>query len=74
MNTYIVQIGHEFMAKIFSQKNIYWVKPENTKLAGNWFNKGGNDRQRNRSKTFEGIAKAIAEQWGAFLLNIWQTQ
>lgn len=31
MNTYIVQIGHEFMAKIFSQKNIYWVKPENTK-------------------------------------------
>jgi len=46
------------------------VKPENTKLAGNWFNKGGNDRQRNRSKTFEGIAKAIAEQWGAFLLNV----
>jgi len=28
------------------------VKPENTKLAGNWFNKGGKDRQKNRSKTF----------------------
>ena len=37
---------------------------ENTKVAGNWFNTGGNDRQRNRSKTFPGIAKAMAEQWG----------
>ena len=36
---------------------------ESTKVAGNWFNKGGNDRQMNRSKTFEGIAKAIAHQW-----------
>ncbi len=36
---------------------------ESTKIPGNWFNKGGNDRQRNRSKTFPGIAKAIAEQW-----------
>ena len=32
--------------------------------AGNWFNKGGKDRQRNRSKTFSGIAKAMADQWG----------
>jgi hypothetical protein len=41
------------------------VEPiENTKLAGNWFNKGGKDRQVNRSKTFSGIAKAMAEQWG----------
>ena len=31
--------------------------------AGNWFNKGGKDRQRNRSKTFSGIAKAMADQW-----------
>lgn len=37
---------------------------ESTKVAGNWFNKGGKDRQRNRSKTFEGIAQAMAEQWG----------
>ena len=37
---------------------------ESTKIAGNWFNKGGKDRQRNRSKTFQGIAKAMAEQWG----------
>ena len=31
--------------------------------AGNWFNKGGKDRQINRSKTFPGIAKAMADQW-----------
>ena len=36
---------------------------ESTKVAGNWFNKGGNDRQMNRAKTFKGIAKAMAEQW-----------
>ena len=36
---------------------------ESTKIAGNWFNKGGKDRQKNRAKTFPGIAKAMAEQW-----------
>ena len=36
---------------------------ESTKVAGNWFNKGGKDRQKNRSKTFSGIAKAMAFQW-----------
>jgi len=29
-----------------------------------WYSKGGRDRQKNRSKTFPGIAKAMAEQWG----------
>jgi hypothetical protein len=38
---------------------------ESTKLAGNWFNKGGIDRQKNRSKTFQGIADAMADQWGS---------
>ena len=32
--------------------------------AHTWFSKGGKDRQKNRSKTFPGIAKAMAEQWG----------
>ena len=36
---------------------------QSTKVAGNWFNKGGKERQKNRSKTFPGIAKAMAEQW-----------
>ncbi len=39
-------------------------KPQSTMIAGNWYNKGGKDRQKNRSKTFKGIAKAIATQWG----------
>lgn len=48
-------------------------KPDNLKLfglingkkVGNWTEciKGG-DRAKNRSKTFEGIANAMAEQWG----------
>ena len=38
---------------------------QSTKIAGNWFNRGGKDRQRNRAKTFPEIAKAMAEQWGA---------
>jgi len=32
--------------------------------AHTWFSKGGKDRQRNRAKTFPGIAKAMATQWG----------
>lgn len=36
---------------------------ESTKIAGNWFNKGGKERQKNRSKTFKGIADAMANQW-----------
>jgi hypothetical protein len=32
--------------------------------AGTWFMKGGKDRQKNRSKTFPGIATAMAKQWG----------
>ena len=37
---------------------------ESSKVAGNWFNKGGKNRQKNRAKTFPGIAKAMAEQYG----------
>jgi hypothetical protein len=41
------------------------VKPEaNCHEAGTWFMKGGKERQKNRSKTFPGIARAMAEQWG----------
>lgn len=43
---------------------------ESTKIAGNWYNKGGKERQKNRSKTFEGIAKAMAEQWGSYIENL----
>ncbi len=42
---------------------------QSSKVAGNWFNKGGKDRQKNRAKTFPGIAEAMAEQWGDYILK-----
>lgn len=63
----------------YTKKTCLWVKNlpplrpskpierahcQSTKIAGNWFNKGGKDRQKNRAKTFPGIAKAMAAQWG----------
>ena len=66
------QFGHPY-----SKKTCLWLKGlpplkptrvlkkyQSTKIAGNWFNKGGKDRQKNRSKFWTGIAKAMAEQWG----------
>lgn len=38
---------------------------QSSKVPGNWFNKGGKDRQKNRAKTFQGIADAMADQWGS---------
>jgi hypothetical protein len=43
---------------------MYVQTQESTKVVGNWFNAGGKDRQKNRAKTFEGIANAMANQWG----------
>lgn len=37
---------------------------QSSKVA-DWFNKAGKDRQKNRAKTFSGIAQAMAEQWGS---------
>jgi len=37
---------------------------QSTKIPGNWFNKGGKDRQKERARTFQGIADAMADQWG----------
>jgi len=61
----------------FKKKTCLWLKnlpplqptniisnPEST-VTAKWYNKGGKDRQKNRSKTFIGIAKAIANQWGS---------
>ena len=46
------------------QSTIVLEHAQSTKIPGNWFNKGGKDRQKNRAKTFQGIADAMAEQWG----------
>jgi hypothetical protein len=66
------QYGHPFQ-----KRTCLWIKglpnliPTNiveerqsTKIPGNWFNKGGKDRQKERARTFEGIADAMADQWG----------
>ena len=37
---------------------------QSSKVPGNWFTKGGKERQQNRAKTFPGIAAAMAAQWG----------
>lgn len=66
------EFGHPYKKKTrLWLKGLPKLKPtnivevsESTKIAGNWFNKGGKERQKNRSKTFEGIALAMAEQWG----------
>ena len=69
------QFGHPYQKKtclwIKNLPNLKYTevldKPESTKVVGNWFNKGGKDRQKNRSKTFEGIATAIATQYTEYL-------
>ncbi|MDX9826612.1 MAG: DNA cytosine methyltransferase [Spirochaetia bacterium] len=66
------QFGHPY-----TKKTYLWLKGlppllpthivserESSKVPGNWFNKGGKDRQRNRAVTFQGIADAMATQWG----------
>ena len=66
------EYGHPFQKRTcLWLKNLPKLKPTNiikerqsTKIPGNWFNKGGNDRQKNRSKFFKGFAQAMAQQWG----------
>lgn len=61
----------------YSKKTCLWLKNlskleatnivknyQSTKIAGNWFNAGGKERQKNRSKFWTGIAEAMADQWG----------
>ena len=67
------QFGHPY-----TKKTCLWLKglaplqptkivkvSSSTKVAGNWFNKCGKERQKNRAKTFSGIAEAMAKQWGS---------
>ena len=66
------EYGHPFSKSTrLWLKNLPELKPTNitnkkqsTKIPGNWFNKGGKDRQKNRSKFFDGFANAMADQWG----------
>lgn len=60
----------------YSKKTCLWLKGlpklqptdickeyQSTNVA-DWYQKGGKNRQKNRSKTFPDIARAMAEQWG----------
>lgn len=47
------------------EKQTHAANPQTTKIPGNWYNAGGKDRQKNRAKTFQGTADAMAEQWGS---------
>lgn len=66
------QFGHPVTKKTrLWLKNLPLLKPTNIVIpqancheAGTWFMKGGKDRQKNRAKTFQGIADAMAQQWG----------
>ena len=66
------EYGHPFQKRTcLWLKNLPKLVPTNvvqerqsTKIPGNWFNKGGKDRQKERARTFEGIADAMAAQWG----------
>jgi hypothetical protein len=66
------EFGHPFKKKTcLWLKNLPELIPtnviperESTKIPGNWFNKGGKDRQKERARTFQGIADAMASQWG----------
>ena len=72
------EFGHPYKKKtLLWLKNLPYLKPtcvvecqQSTKVPGNWFNAGGKDRQRNRAKTFHGIAAAMADQWGGDVRGI----
>lgn len=67
------QFGHPFQKKtclwlrglpqLMPTEIVPEINRQSTRVAGNWFNKGGKDRAKNRAKTFPGIAKAMAGQW-----------
>ena len=74
---YTQAIQPYFFGEPFKKRTCLWIKglkplvptnivenAEPTTVAGNWYNKGGKDRARNRSKTFWGVARAMATQWG----------
>lgn len=72
------QIIHPYhFGEPFMKRTCLWLKGlpklEHTNVVkgqptskSEWYNKGGKDRQKNRSKFWKGIANAMADQWGNF--------
>lgn len=50
----------------YNPERVTWIysKTGEKKTCSKWYNTGTNQHSKNRSKTFEGIAQAMAEQWG----------
>lgn len=50
----------------YNPERITWTysKTGEKKTCSKWYNTGTNQHSKNRSKTFSGIAQAMAEQWG----------
>lgn len=61
--------GDFFQRKLACGLKIYRHYYPKSTSTSKWYNCGGKNRQKNRSKTFQGIAVAMAEQWGNFILN-----
>lgn len=75
------KLYHNAAPNLFDDK-ITWVKPKgnviyNGKLyswaCNKWF-KSKEERSRERSKTFPGIAEAMATQWGNYLIGKYKTE
>lgn len=79
---YTQMIQPYYFGEETSKKTLLWIKGfpllEHTNVvvpkvnchqSNTWFSKGGKDRQINRSKLLPGIADAMANQWGNFILQ-----
>ena len=53
----------------FEADLIVWNYKGQRKSCSRWYNTNTNNHSKHRSKTFPGIAKAMAEQWGGELLH-----
>ena len=56
-----------YNGQVPSNANMYGISPNGKNRT--WESMISKNRQKNRSKTFPGIAKAMAEQWGDYLLR-----
>lgn len=66
--TYLWLEGLPFLV---ATNNLGTGEPMGLNAKGNgWGSSGGKQRQKNRSKTFPGIAEAMAEQWGTDFVPI----
>ena len=59
---------HTYTGDAPDNANVYGISPNGKNRT--WESMISKNRQKNRSKTFPGIAKAMAEQWGNYLMEV----